>query len=334
MSDRFLESDPPTGGQIRKLRKHVLEVFRSLNFPPMQEGEILIGTGGTVRNLAKIDSRALNFPIQRLHGYQLRRSRLSGWEDFLTSARRSRRTSLPGLNRDRADSIVGGCLVADSVMDLLGAKEMLVAGQGLREGLVLETLGLETPGIDAVRAKSIGDLTSRFSCFWTERAERRKGIVDLLCRKLMPGAPLEVREMAGLAATLLDIGRSIDFYRRYRHTAMILRATDLLGFDHRQVLMLAAMVEHADDDGIDFRRYHPLLHREDRPSVRKAGIILALADSIERRALPERYADLTCEVQKDQVILRSSAIEHWDPRDLGERFLKAFSRDLVLKGRD
>ena len=140
--------------------------------------------------------------------------------------------------------------------------------------------------------------------------------------------------MAGHAATLLDIGRSIDFYRRYRHTAMILRATDLLGFDHRQVLMLAAIVEHADDEGIDFRRYHPLLHPEDRPSLQKAGIILALADSIERRAPPDRFADLTCEVQKDRVLLRSSAIENWDPRDLGERFLKAFSRDLVLKRRD
>ena len=334
MSDRFLSSDLPTGGQIRRLRKHILERFNRLNLPAMREGEILIGTGGTVRNLAKIDSRAQNYPIQRLHGYQLYRSRLSGWEAFLTSRRLSRRTSLPGLNRDRADSIVGGCIVAESIMHLLGAKEMLVAGQGLREGLVLETLGLETPAIDAVRAKSIVDLSSRFSCCWTERAERRKEIVLLLCRKLMPETPVEVRELAGHAAALLDIGRSIDFYRRYRHTAMILRATDLLGFDHRQVLMLSAIVEHADDDGIDFGRYHPLLHRDDRPIVQKAGITVALADSIEHRAPPERPTDLTCEARRDRVILRSSAIEHWDPRDLGGRFLKAFSRDLVLKGRD
>jgi exopolyphosphatase / guanosine-5'-triphosphate,3'-diphosphate pyrophosphatase len=334
LSDRFLSSDPPTGGQIRKLRKHLLGVFNNLNLRTMRADEMLVGTGGTIRNLAKIDSRVQEYPIQRLHGYPLHRARLSGWEAYLTSRRLSRMTSLPGLSRDRADSIVGGCIIAESIMELLGAREMLVAGQGLREGLVLEALDLEPPAIDAVRTKSIDDFTARFSCCWTERAERRKEIVSLLCRRLMPETQAEVRELVGHAAVLLDVGRSIDFYRRYRHTAMILRATDLLGFDHRQLLMLSAFVEHAEDDRIDFGRYHPLLHLDDRPIARKAGITLALADSIEHRTAQERSLDLTCEVRMDRVTLRSPSIEHWDPKDLGARFRKAFGRDLVLSGRN
>jgi exopolyphosphatase/guanosine-5'-triphosphate,3'-diphosphate pyrophosphatase len=41
MSDRFLSGDPPTGGQIRRLRKHILQRFNSLNLPVMREGGIL-----------------------------------------------------------------------------------------------------------------------------------------------------------------------------------------------------------------------------------------------------------------------------------------------------
>ena len=71
VSDAFLKSDPPSAREVRRLREHAREVLEEAGLRALSRGEELVGTGGTLRNLAKIDQRAAGYPIPRLHGYVL-----------------------------------------------------------------------------------------------------------------------------------------------------------------------------------------------------------------------------------------------------------------------
>src|SRR5204863_3927433 len=61
LSDAFL-SDPPTEGEQRKLAAHVRRVLGEVSLSPLGGDAVLVGTGGTVRNLAKIDQRRRAYP--------------------------------------------------------------------------------------------------------------------------------------------------------------------------------------------------------------------------------------------------------------------------------
>ena len=76
LSEQFLETDPPKSKEIRRLRKHVSKHLAKAKVGALGRGEHLIGTGGTLRNLAKIDRNARDYPISRLHGYVLSLDRL------------------------------------------------------------------------------------------------------------------------------------------------------------------------------------------------------------------------------------------------------------------
>ena len=76
VSDAFLKSDPPSPREVRRLREHARAVLDEAGLAALGKGERLVGTGGTLRNLAKIDQRASGYPISRLHGYTLTRRRL------------------------------------------------------------------------------------------------------------------------------------------------------------------------------------------------------------------------------------------------------------------
>ena len=145
VSDAFLKSDPPTPRELRKLREHVRETLEEAGLKRLAAGEHLVGTGGTLRNLAKVDQRASDYPIARLHGYELKRRRLHEIAAALAASRQKKRGRVPGLNADRRDSVVGGAIVIETLMEVLGAAEVVVSGQGVREGLALsmarETLG-------------------------------------------------------------------------------------------------------------------------------------------------------------------------------------------------
>src|ERR1700738_423374 len=57
LNDKFLRSDPPSRGEMRSLKEYVYETLEEAGVSPLLADEHLIGTGGTVRNLAKVDRR-------------------------------------------------------------------------------------------------------------------------------------------------------------------------------------------------------------------------------------------------------------------------------------
>jgi hypothetical protein len=96
-----------------------------------------------------------------------------------------------------------------------------------------------------------------------------------------------LKGMVYKASWLLDIGKSIDYVDRFQHAADVLTTTDLAGFNHRQIAVLAGAVRAADKRKYDWRIYRPLLTAEDEIPLQRAGLILGLADEIEKRLPPD-----------------------------------------------
>ena len=120
VSDRFLDDDPPTGAQLKRLRKEVGETLRGADIDGLSESDMLVGIGGTVRNLAKVDMHRTEHPLRLLHGYELPADRLEVILADLAGKTMKRRAQISGLNPDRADSVIGGAAVLLEVMSALG----------------------------------------------------------------------------------------------------------------------------------------------------------------------------------------------------------------------
>jgi exopolyphosphatase/guanosine-5'-triphosphate,3'-diphosphate pyrophosphatase len=333
LSDAFLESDPPTGGEVRRLREHVRKLLREAGVRPLAAGEDLVGTGGTLRNIAKIDRRSRNdYPVPRLHGYVLSRARVGDVADEVVSRRLRKREAIAGLNEDRGDSIAGGSLAIHVLMEVVGAAEVWVSGQGVRDGLALHlTTGSDLlPEPAEVRAASLAALTRRFDGWDEGRAERRVALAASLLRALEPRARSELREALQGAASVLDIGRSVGFFDRHEHAADVVLATDLDGFSHRAIALLSAVTLAAGGEDMKPKSYAPLLGRDDRAPVHRAGVILALADDLEERCLPGASLEMTCDVSRSTARIRLPGLLAWRPRAIDHRFLETFGRKLVV----
>lgn len=330
MSDRFLKGDPPGRQGFRRLQAFVTKSLIRAEVPELREDEFLVGTGGTIRNLSKIDTRLRGYPISRLHGYILTASRIASLSRLLADRKRAERAALPGLNAARADSIVGGSLIAESVAGQIGAGRMLVAGLGLREGLILEALGAELPAPRDVRRSAVEALVSRFACWDANRARRRRMIQETLCDALLPPGSDLAREMLMHASVVLDIGRSIDYYRRHEHAAIILRSSGLNGFGHREILYLSLILDLGEDLDWRGRDYRPLLRNGDLAEIARSAVLLSLADAIEHRILPRRIPRVECRVTAGTVVLREQSLAAWDPGVLATSFAGVFGKSLKI----
>ena len=72
-----------------------------------------------------------------------------------------------------------------------------------------------------------------------------------------PEVSQEQRELLSFAATMLDVGRSVDYYKRYEHAAEIALSTDLVGFSHRAIALMAAVIQRADSPKASLKPLRP-----------------------------------------------------------------------------
>jgi exopolyphosphatase/guanosine-5'-triphosphate,3'-diphosphate pyrophosphatase len=287
VGDAFLRHDPPRPDEVVALRDHVRAALSAVDITDLAQAESLVGTGGTIRALAKAARGRGPVAVNRLHGYQLRRRDVVTLVDKLVRLPAARRTSVPGISSTRAESVLGGALVIDVLMELGGAENILVSGYGVRQGVVLDQLDMQATRPRQVRDASVSAVLARLRG-GSAGSQRRRLLVSALAAALAPKINGELLEMAGHAARLVDAGARLDHYGRWSESASLATIADLDGFTHAELATIAAVLLCAGGNAVP-----ATLRRESgvaRGRLDAAGALLALADDIDHRLPPARGA--------------------------------------------
>jgi exopolyphosphatase/guanosine-5'-triphosphate,3'-diphosphate pyrophosphatase len=331
-TDRFLRNDPPRPSEIAELRDHVVRSLHSAAVPELDEGSGMVGTGGTVRNLAKVHLRSVAHPIARVDNYVMQRRDVREVATRLLSRNLPRRRAMAGLSTDRADSITGGAVVVMTTLETAGARALVVSGHGLREGVALAELGLPLPDTGEIRRSSVAALAAHFSSWDAPRAQRRLGLVRSILTAADPAASAETVEITDHAAMLADIGRSVNYYDRWVHAANVVAAADLRGFSHREIALIATTLARVGKGGGGtMPRYARLLTREDVRTADRLAVVLELAHELELRLPPEEVPVVRSEDRRGRISVTTSLAFAWAPGDLVRRFRGRFGRPLAFR---
>jgi exopolyphosphatase/guanosine-5'-triphosphate,3'-diphosphate pyrophosphatase len=117
------------------------------------------------------------------------------------------RIRIPGLNPQRADIIVAGLAVTASILDLIEARELTISAYGLREGLLLEMVGIEAVPVAVDPLRLMREFVER--CHGDRRHVEHVRLcppaVRPLAEELKPDP--EERGILEAAALLHDVGR-------------------------------------------------------------------------------------------------------------------------------
>lgn len=310
-AEAFFAADPPTKASVRAAAAHAresaAEFLRSV--PP---GLPLIGLGGTVRNLADVRQQQESYPLDLLHGYVLSADALAEVTAQLLELPLAERRALPGLNADRADIMPAGAVVVRELLGEYGASELLVSGQGLREGLFYPRLFPGPGGHLAANVREFSVLNLMRHYPGDERHNRHVQRLALALfdqtRDLHRYGSWE-RELLGAAALLHDIGMAINYYEHHKHSSFLILGSGLPGFDHRELALISLLARYHRKGRPSPQRLAPLLGRGD---VRRLALLtgmLRLAEYLER-SKAQRVTDLRCRLEDG--VLRIEALTTGD----------------------
>jgi exopolyphosphatase/guanosine-5'-triphosphate,3'-diphosphate pyrophosphatase len=206
---------------------------------------IAFGTSGTFTNLAEISNKMFK-TSEKIKGLTLERGRLKTVAETLYSLPLDQRKRVSGINPDRADIIVAGAAVIESLMQEFDLKEIKVSSRGLRDGMLVDYLskikGFPLTHDIPIRERSVIQLGR--SCNFDEK--HSKIVSDLSLQLFDSAKRLGIhnfgqaeRELMRYASLLHDIGDFISFNDHQIHSYYIISHAELLGFDQNEVAVIA-----------------------------------------------------------------------------------------------
>ena len=121
-----------------RMRARVAEAFAPLarRLPRDAEGIRLLGTSGTVTTLASLHLKLPRYDRQAIDGLIVPSESMRAISSRLSGMTLADRQKLPCIGAERADLVVAGCAILESILDIWPADRLGVADRGIREGIL------------------------------------------------------------------------------------------------------------------------------------------------------------------------------------------------------
>lgn len=128
---------------LERLRQHIGRGLDPFIQGQEWEGSTVIGSGGTFATLASLALAGRGVPVgQPVHGTAVTAEEVEQLVGTMATLSSEQRRETAGLKAERADIIVAGLAVVAELLHAVGAGSVTVSGFGLRDGLLLEMVGL------------------------------------------------------------------------------------------------------------------------------------------------------------------------------------------------
>ena len=341
LSDIF--SDPNLSGeeQAKMIEAYVRGQFEQIAWLKEIDPETqFVGVGGSFRNVAKVCRRMKRYPLNMVHNYIVSKSDFTSVYDMIVALNPAQRTKIKGLSVARADIFVSAMACMKGFLDHMAFEKIIISGSGIREGIMFNhavPTTIEKP-ITEVLWHSVYTMMRYFDVN-IPHAEHVCSLALQLYKQLrvLHKLPRQYVKVLRVAAFLHDAGMRIKYYDHPRHSFYFILNSNLNGIAHRD-LILAAFVAagHRQDEFnmAEWVKYKDLLREEDLVAVMKLGVILRIAESLDR-TMSGNVKALNCDVLGDSVIMKTEvegdcSLEIKDALTAGSEFAKAYKKNLEI----
>ena len=129
-------SDPPTEAETASMWA---DIERALDLAeetvPLREARTLVGLAGSVTTLSAIHQDLPEYDSAAIHHSRIPYARVREITEWLLRSTHAERAAIPSMHPGRVDVIAAGALVLQSIMERVGAEEVVVSEHDILDGI-------------------------------------------------------------------------------------------------------------------------------------------------------------------------------------------------------
>ena len=325
---------------IARMEEEIALCLKKRTTRPLFAPHFLVGCGGTFTTLAELMMATKKEGDVPVAGYKVSHAEVRHLLDRLLKMPLRSRRSMAGMTPDRADIILAGLSIIDSLMKRFRVNTLMIHTRGVRDGLVREM-------IDDAVGTTVDDPAHRDAAIERLAAacsgELEHGrTVSLLAGRIFDqlAAPLEL--MAGdkllleCAARLQDVGYVINYDQHHKHSYHLIRNSRLPGIRAHDLELIANVARY--HRGAHPKRKHENLARlslEDQSRVQRMAAILRLAGGLDR-SRSQQVRDVLVRSEHDRVFIdvvadQEPLVDIWGAERRTDLFEKVFDLPVTIQ---
>ena len=300
----------------------------------------IIGVGGSFRNLCRITKIMKKYPLRTIHNYVVSGEDFDHTYSLLKGLDLDRKKRIKGISSGRADILPSAFAAISAFKKHVNIGDMIVSTSGLRTGLLFNycvPTTVDKPLSD-VLAFSLNTLVNYYHC----NKRHTDNVVNLSIQlfkqlRVLHKFPRQHLRVLKVAATLNDSGKAVQFYNYQKHSGYIVLNSPLYGISHRDIVMASFVVACTGMEEInasDWAKYAVLLTDEDVEAVKKMGLMLRLAEALDRSGTTV-VKNINCDILGDSVIMKTeidgdASLELNSANALAGDFRRVFKKNLEI----
>ncbi|MEW9123879.1 MAG: exopolyphosphatase [Thermotaleaceae bacterium] len=309
LTEKFLGKTIYSPEAIKKLETYVTKQYQDISWLKEVSGLPIVGLGGSIRTLAKIDKRKIGFPLESLHNYQMQYHEVLYAYELVTKINHEERKDIPGVEKERADIIAGGLVPIKALIDYLHADKIIISGNGLREGVFykyyLEEHQHKDEILEDVLHHSVENILKNYDMNLKHCSHVTKlalSIFDQL--QSLHGMGEEERNLLFVGGQIHDIGVYVDYYNHHKHGFYLTLNSRLNGLRNRELVMCAFIVAmHRNEEfKVDWKNYNMLIDKNDYEIIKRLSVFLRIAEKLDRNE-SSSVEDISCYILPNSVQL-------------------------------
>ncbi|MGB9679932.1 MAG: exopolyphosphatase [Thermoanaerobacteraceae bacterium] len=305
LTEDFLTEDPPKNEEITKLEEFFKKQFKKFDWLIDKDIDTLVGIGGTVRTVAKINRRKNQYPINLMHNYEMNPSDVNNIFELIKNKSLKERKKIPGLSSERSDIILSGLVALKEIMKYAKIAKLKISGNGLREGILYKNILKHDEILNDVCMYSVYNMM-KFYKVDERHAKTIQKYALYLFDKLKPihNCDEECRNLLSISALLHDIGLTVNYYNHNIHSSYIILHNGINGLTHKSILKVALISTMHEGNGYEkiISIYKNFLSQEENEKIYKMGLILRIAEGLDISHLG-RVEITSCEIKNKNIIL-------------------------------
>ena len=252
LTDRFFPAGMVTARAVDACRSYVRSVLASFEREVAQLGfGLAVASSGTAETVANMVAAQRGMPALRtFNRFTFAAAEVDSIVAALTAQQTpSTRAGVPGLDAARADIIVAGALVLQSVVQAFGIDELTFSEGALREGVLLDTIarhqGGELHHLRDVSRQSVAALAARCDDDPAHSAHIAHLALELYdATSVSHGLPAHCREYLEAGALLANVGLFIAHSKHHLHSYYVIRNSELAGLTDHEIEIIALVARY------------------------------------------------------------------------------------------
>ncbi len=340
LTELFSDETSPEA-QAEKIEEFFTEQLKKIDWLQTVDSDAqMIGVGGSFRNLCRMTKIMKKYPLKAIHNYVVSDADFSHVYDLLKSLDLDRKKKIKGLSSGRADILPSALAAISAFKKYMNMDRMVVSGSGLRTGMLFNyvlPITIDKP-ISDVLSFSLNTLTDFYDC----NISHTEHVVNLAIQlfkqlRVLHKFPRQYIKILKVAAYLYDSGRRVSFYNYEKNSAYIILNANIYGISHRDIVMSSFVAGNSaieDINMLEWVKYKELVCDEDIEAVKKMGVILRIANALDR-SLSGVVKGVNCDILGDSVIVKTeiendATLEINSALEIGADFRKVFKKNLEI----